>query len=125
FENDWQSEPWTLTERDGRLFGRGAADDKGAIVTQLGAIAAYLKTKGELPCNVKMLVEGEEEVGSSNLQGFFVENKDRIQSDLIVVCDTGNAEVGLPCITYSLRGIVELHVEVKTAAAPVHSGMAG
>ena len=125
FEKDWQSEPWTLTERDGRLYGRGAADDKGAIVTQLGAIAAYLKTKGELPVNVKMLVEGEEEVGSSNLQGFFVENKERIQSDVIVVCDTGNAEVGLPCITYSLRGIVELIVEVRSATKPVHSGSAG
>jgi cysteinylglycine-S-conjugate dipeptidase len=125
FENDWQSDPWTLTERDGRLFGRGAADDKGAIVTQLGAIAAYLKTKGELPVNVKMLVEGEEEVGSSNLQGFFVENKDRIMSDVIVVCDTGNAEVGLPCITYSLRGIVEMKIEVKSATKPVHSGSAG
>ncbi len=125
FENDWQSEPWTLTERDGRLFGRGAADDKGAIVTQLGAIAAYLKTKGELPVNVKMLVEGEEEVGSSNLQGFFVENKDRIMSDVIVVCDTGNAEVGLPCITYSLRGIVEMKIEVRSATKPVHSGSAG
>ncbi len=125
FEQDWQSPPWTLTERDGRLFARGAADDKGAIVTQLGAIAAHLKTKGELPVNVKMLVEGEEEVGSSNLQGFFVENKDRLMSDVIVVCDTENVEIGLPCITYSLRGIVELHIEVRTAAAPVHSGMAG
>src|SRR6266571_4012604 len=105
FDQDWLSPPWTLTERDGRLYGRGAADDKGAIVTQLGAIAACLKTKGELPVNVKMLVEGEEEVGSSNLQGFFVENKDRLMSDVIVVCDTENVEVGLPCITYSLRGI--------------------
>ena len=64
-------DPWKLTRRDGRLFGRGAADDKGAIAAQLGAIAAYLKTEGELPVNVKMLVEGEEEVGSKNLLGFF------------------------------------------------------
>ncbi|MBM3992733.1 MAG: M20/M25/M40 family metallo-hydrolase [Planctomycetes bacterium] len=125
FEDDWHSPPWTLTERDGRLYGRGAADDKGAIVTQLGAIASHLKTRGKLPVNIKMLVEGEEEVGSANLQGFFIENKDRLMSDVIVVCDTENVEVGLPCITYALRGIVELHVEVRTAQAPVHSGMAG
>ena len=106
YVQDWKSDPWTLTPRDGRLYGRGAADDKGAIAAQLGAIAAYLKTNGSLPVNVKMLVEGEEEVGSSNLQGFFVENKDRLMSDVIVVCDTGNIETGLPCITYSLRGIV-------------------
>jgi acetylornithine deacetylase/succinyl-diaminopimelate desuccinylase-like protein len=125
FENDWQSPPWTLTERDGRLYGRGAADDKGAIVTQLAAIASHLKTSGALPVNVKMLVEGEEEVGSSNLQGFFEEYKHQLLSDVIVVCDTENVEIGLPCVTYALRGIVELLVEVRTAAAPVHSGMAG
>jgi cysteinylglycine-S-conjugate dipeptidase len=125
FEADWESPPFTLTERDGRLYGRGAADDKGAIVTQLGAISSYLQTKGSLPVNVKMLVEGEEEVGSTNLQGFFVEQKDRLMSDVIVVCDTANAEVGLPCITYSLRGIVELKVEVRCATKPVHSGSAG
>lgn len=125
YVQDWKSEPWTLTERDGRLYGRGAADDKGAITTQLGAIASYLKTKGELPVNVKMLVEGEEEVGSSNLQGFFVENKERLMSDVIVVCDTGNVETGLPSITYSLRGIVALQVEVQCATKPVHSGSAG
>ncbi len=125
YVQDWLSDPWTLTPRDGRLYGRGAADDKGAIVTQLGAIASFLKTTGSLPVNVKMLVEGEEEVGSSNLQGFFAENKDRLMSDVIVVCDTGNVEVGLPCITYSLRGIVGLHVEVQSASKPVHSGTSG
>ena len=122
---DWLSDPWTLTERDGRLFGRGAADDKGAIAAQLGAIAAWLKTTGSLPVNVKMLVEGEEEVGSSNLDTFFKENKDRIKADVIVVCDTENAEIGLPAVTYSLRGIVEAKVEVRSSTTRVHSGMAG
>src|SRR5215475_3494312 len=60
-EKRWHSEPWTLTSRNGRLYGRGSADDKGAITTQLGAVSAYLKTQGSLPVNVKMLVEGEEE----------------------------------------------------------------
>jgi acetylornithine deacetylase/succinyl-diaminopimelate desuccinylase-like protein len=121
----WLSDPWTLTPRDGRLFGRGAADDKGAITVQLGAIAAYLKTGGSLPVNVKMLVEGEEEVGSSNLQAFFESHKDRIKSDVIVVCDTENIDTGVPSITYSLRGIVAVQVEVESAKMPVHSGMAG
>ena len=121
----WHSDPWKLTARDGRLYGRGSADDKGAITAQLGAIASHLKTTGKLPVNVKMLVEGEEEVGSSNLMGFFQEHRDRIRSDVIVVCDTENIEVGLPCITYSLRGIVTLKVEVESATTPNHSGMAG
>jgi acetylornithine deacetylase/succinyl-diaminopimelate desuccinylase-like protein len=125
FVEDWQSPPWTLTPRAGRLYGRGSADDKGAITAQLGAVAAFLKTRGSLPVNVKMLVEGEEEIGSSNLLGFFKEHKQRIQSDVIVVCDTENIEVGLPCITYALRGIVALLVEVQSAKMPVHSGMAG
>ncbi len=122
---DWLSPPWTLTERDGRLFGRGAADDKGAIVVQLGAIAAYLKTTGSLPCNVKVLVEGEEEVGSSNLPAFFKEYKDKLMSDVIVVFDTENIETDIPSITYSLRGIVALQVDVQSATQPNHSGMAG
>jgi acetylornithine deacetylase/succinyl-diaminopimelate desuccinylase-like protein len=125
FVEDWQSPPWTLTPRGGRLYGRGAADDKGAITAQLGAVAAFLKTRGRLPVNVKMLVEGEEEIGSSNLLGFFKEHKQRIRSDVIVVCDTENIEVGLPSITYALRGIVALTVEVQSAKMPVHSGMAG
>lgn len=125
YREQWLSDPWHLTRRDGRLYGRGSADDKGAIAAQLGAIAAYLKTQGSLPVNVKMLVEGEEEIGSKNLLGFFERHKQKLQSDVIVVCDTENVEVGLPCITYSLRGIVAAHVEVKSAEIPVHSGMAG
>lgn len=125
-EAKWaQADPFKLTRRDGRLFARGAADDKGAITAQLGAIAAYRKTVGKLPVNVKVLVEGEEEIGSSNLLGFFKEHKKRLMSDVIVVCDTENIEVGLPSITYALRGIVSAMVEVQTGTMPVHSGMAG
>jgi acetylornithine deacetylase/succinyl-diaminopimelate desuccinylase-like protein len=125
FVEDWKSEPWTLTPRDGRLYGRGAADDKGAITAELGAVAAFLKTRGSLPMNIKMLVEGEEEVGSRNLATFFEQYKQRIHSDVIVVCDTENIDEGLPSITYSLRGIVAMLVEVQSAKMPVHSGMAG
>jgi len=125
FREQWQSDPWKLTRRDGRLFARGAADDKGAISAQLAAIAAYLKTRGSLPVNVKMLVEGEEEVGSRNLMRFFDRYRQKISADVIVVNDTENLEVGLPSITYSLRGIVAVLVEVQTAQLPVHSGMAG
>jgi len=125
YEHLWLSPPWELTAREGRLFGRGAADDKGASVAQLASIASWLKTAGKLPVNIKMLVEGEEEVGSKNLVKFFSENRSRIQADIIVVCDTENIRVGLPSITYSLRGIVTLLVEVKSALIPVHSGMAG
>ncbi len=125
YVEDWKSPPWTLTRRDGRLYGRGSADDKGAISAQLGAIAAFLKTGGQLPVNVKMVVEGEEEVGSKNLGAFFQQHKDKIRSDVIVVCDSENIETGIPSITYSLRGIVAVLVEVQSAKLPVHSGMAG
>jgi acetylornithine deacetylase/succinyl-diaminopimelate desuccinylase-like protein len=125
YVEQWKSDPWKLTERDGRVFGRGSADDKAAIVVQLGAIASYLQTQGSLPVNVKVLVEGEEEVGSRNLHTFFKEHREKLLSDVIVVCDTGNLETGLPCITYSLRGIVSLLVEVQTAELPTHSGTAG
>lgn len=125
FPEAWKSDPWTLTKRGNRLYGRGSADDKGAIPAQLWAIAAFLKTRGALPVNVKVLCEGEEEIGSKNLDRFFKEHKKRIQSDVIVVTDTENIAVGVPSITYSLRGVVSLRVDVRTATTPVHSGMAG
>src|SRR5580692_4115836 len=125
YVEQWQSDPWKLTRRNGRLFARGAADDKGAISAFLGAIAAYRKTGNTLPVNIKMLVEGEEEVGSKYLMKFFEAHKERIKSDVIVVCDSENIEVGIPSITYSLHGIVAVLVEVQSAKMPVHSGMAG
>lgn len=125
FLDQWKSDPWKLTRRDGRLYARGSADDKAAISAFLGAIAAYRKSSNQLPCNIKMVVEGEEEIGSKNLLTFFEKYREKIQSDVIVVCDTENIEVGLPSITYSLRGVVTLQVEVTSAKIPVHSGMAG
>src|SRR5438045_8677575 len=112
YVEQWQSDPWKLTRRDGRLYARGAADDKGAIAAELAAIAAYRKTGNALPVNVKMLVEGEEEVGSKYLMKFFDVHKDRIKSDVSRVCDTENIDVGIPSITYSLRGIVAGQVDV-------------
>ena len=125
YVEQWKSDPWKLTRRDGRLYARGSADDKGAISAQLAAVAAYRQTTNHLPVNVKMVVEGEEEIGSKNLLKFFDTYRDRIKSDVIVVCDTENVEVGLPSITYSLRGIVAVMVEVTSAKIPVHSGTGG
>ena len=124
-EKEWTTSPWKLSRRKGRLFGRGAADDKGAIVAQLGAIKAWLKTHGALPVNVKVLVEGEEETGSVNLIPFVRKNRKRVNADAIVVCDTGNIATGFPAITYSLRGVVSATVEVECADGPRHSGFAG
>jgi acetylornithine deacetylase/succinyl-diaminopimelate desuccinylase-like protein len=121
----WTKSPWKLTARHGRLYGRGAADDKGAITTQLAVISAYLETRGKIPVNVRMLVESEEEIGSPNLVSFFKKYHTRIQSDVIVVCDTENLATGLPSLTYSLRGIVQAQIEVESASRPVHSGMGG
>jgi len=107
------------------VYAQHSPDGRAAITAFLAAIAAYRKTNTPLPVNLKMVVEGEEEIGSKNLMKFFEVYRDKIQSDVILVCDTENIEVGLPCITYSLRGIVQVQVEVRTAALPVHSGMAG
>jgi acetylornithine deacetylase/succinyl-diaminopimelate desuccinylase-like protein len=125
YVEQWKSDPWTLTERNGRLYGRGSADDKAAISTQLAAVESVIRTAGRLPVNVKMLVEGEEEIGSRNLVGFFNRHKDRIKSDVIVVCDTENLKIGLPSLTYSLRGITAVTVTVEGMTAPSHSGMVG
>src|SRR5262249_48067316 len=121
----WKTDPFKLTPKSGRLYGRGSADDKGAITAQLSAISAYLKSGTPLPVNVKVVIEGEEEVGSENLLPFFKQYKNKLLSDVIVVCDTENYDIGTPAITYSLRGVLNMVVEVKVAKDPKHSGTVG
>jgi acetylornithine deacetylase/succinyl-diaminopimelate desuccinylase-like protein len=123
---DWDSPPFEPTERDSpqgpRLYGRGAADDKAGIVAHLGAIRAY---GDDLPVNVVMFVEGEEEVGSDTLPALLKEHQERLRADVIVIADSGNWDIGEPALTTSLRGLVRADIEVRTLGHGVHSGMWG
>jgi len=125
YRSDWKTDPWILHEKEGRLFGRGAADDKGGVIAQIMAVKAWTKTHGKPPVNVKLLIEGEEEIGSQNLLSLAKQNRHRLLADALVVCDTENIDVGLPSLTCSLRGVVTLKVTAKSAEIPSHSGMSG
>jgi acetylornithine deacetylase/succinyl-diaminopimelate desuccinylase-like protein len=121
----WSSDPFDPVERDGRLFGRGSADDKAGVLMHAAAVGGWLRSAGRLPCNVKVLIEGEEEIGSVHLQEFLHHYAQELAADVMVLADAGNWAVGRPALTYALRGLTELTVRVRALQAPQHSGMFG
>jgi len=118
----WHSAPYELTERDGRLYGRGAADDKSGVCMHLASIRAF---GGTPPVGIKVLVEGEEETGGSGLEAYVAAHPDLFAADVVVVADMGNWRAGEPTLTTSLRGVADCIVEVSTLKGPVHSGAYG
>lgn len=123
-EELWSSPPWTLTERDGRWFGRGTADCKGSVIMHLVALRA-LAGEGGLPCGVTVVVEGSEEFGGGGLEDLVRAEPGLLAADAILIADSGNPEVGVPAVTTSLRGLTVVDVELRALAGDVHSGSFG
>ncbi|MEU5879836.1 dipeptidase [Spirillospora sp. NPDC047279] len=121
-ENAWRTPPWKLTEKDGRWYGRGAADCKGNIMMHLLALRAL---GDDVPVGLKLVSEGSEEQGTGGLEAFVPGNADLLRADTILVCDTGNVAAGVPTLTTSLRGNVNVVVTVATLEGEMHSGMFG
>jgi cysteinylglycine-S-conjugate dipeptidase len=118
----WESDPFVPVERDGRLYARGAADDKAGVMAHVAALRAF---GDDLPVGVVIFVEGEEEFGSASLERLLDEHGAELAADVIVIADSGNWDIGVPALTTSLRGIVNMFVEVRTADHAIHSGMFG
>jgi acetylornithine deacetylase/succinyl-diaminopimelate desuccinylase-like protein len=118
----WEGDPFEPVERDGRLYGRGAADDKAGVMAHVAALRAF---GDQLPVGVVVFVEGEEEYGSDSLDAIIQAHLEELRSDVIVIADSGNWDIGRPALTTSLRGLVNLFVEVKVLKSAVHSGMFG
>jgi acetylornithine deacetylase/succinyl-diaminopimelate desuccinylase-like protein len=123
-EAAWLSPPFELTERDGRWYGRGAADCKGGLLMHLTALRA-LKEQGGVPVNVKVIVEGSEEQGTGGLERYAEQHPELLTADAVVIGDTGNFRLGLPTVTSSLRGMVLMEVRVATLEGNLHSGQFG
>ncbi len=121
-EKAWRTPPFTMTEVDGRWYGRGTADCKGNILMHLTALRAL---REEVPVSLKLIVEGSEEQGTGGLEDFVPRHADLLQADAILVCDTGNAAVGEPAVTVSLRGLANVIVTVEALKSEMHSGMFG
>ena len=120
----WTSPPFEPVIKDGKIYARGACDDKGQMYMHVKAVELMMKTDG-LPCNVKFMIEGEEEVGSDNLGIFVKENKERLKADLVLISDTGMIANDVPSVTVGLRGLSYIEVEVTGPKRDLHSGLYG
>ncbi len=121
----WSSPPFEPTERDGKLFARGATDDKGQMFCHVKAVEAWMRSTGGLPVNVKFLIEGEEEVGSKHLEDFIGANRERLAADCVLISDSAMWDEEHPSIVYSLRGLCYFYVDAKGAKSDLHSGTYG
>ncbi len=121
----WISPPFEPTVRDGNLYARGATDDKGQMLTHVKSVQSWLETEGQLPLQVKFLIEGEEEVGSEHLEVFLKENTEKLACDCVVVSDTSQFARGVPAITYGLRGIAYYELRLTGPNRDLHSGVFG
>lgn len=121
----WTTPPFEPTVREGKLFARGASDDKGQLMTHIKSVEAWLQATGSLPVNVKFVIEGEEEVGSVHLDQFLKDHQQQLRCDVAVVSDTAQYAPGYPAITYGLRGIVACEVTLHGPRKDLHSGVFG
>ncbi len=121
----WESPPFEATIRDGEMYARGSADDKGQVFMHLKAVEAYLKQGGRLPVNIKFILEGEEEVGSAHLDDFVRAHKSELKADVVVISDSEMFERGVPSICYGLRGLVYCQIDLRGSKTDLHSGSFG
>jgi acetylornithine deacetylase/succinyl-diaminopimelate desuccinylase-like protein len=124
-DEQWTSPPFEPTERCGRLYGRGAADDKAGVMMHLAVIRAFGSLAGGLPVNVTLFVEGEEESGSPTLTALLAAHRERLAADVIIIADSANPATDVPALTTSLRGLVDCTVELRMLERPAHSGVFG
>src|SRR6186997_1496392 len=121
----WESPPFEATVRDGELYARGAADDKGQVFMHLKAIEAHMAKNGRLPINIRLILEGEEEVGSEHLDDFVRANKAALAADVVVISDSAMFDRGVPSICYSLRGLIYFQIDLRGTKSDLHSGLFG
>src|SRR5687768_11810734 len=123
--NLWTSPPFEATIRDGEIYARGAADDKGQVFMHIKAVEAHLKKTGSLPLNMRFFIEGEEEVGSVHLDEFVKSHKDDLAADVVVISDSPMFDRGIPSICYGLRGLVYFQIDLRGTKSDLHSGSFG
>ena len=121
----WTTPPFEATVRDGELYARGAADDKGQVFMHIKAVEAYMMQTGGLPVNMRFCIEGEEEVGSANLDNFIRDHKDELAADVVVISDSPMFDRGVPSICYGLRGLSYFQIDLRGTKSDLHSGSFG